>query len=174
MDPITIGLTLASQFAPSIIKYFTNSDTAGEVAGQVIDIAKTVTGKGTPDEAMAAIQADPALAMQFKVAVMATESDLEKAYLADRQSARARDVAIAQSGRANYRADILAVLAVGALCLCVWIVASTAGMPSGAREAIMFVAGVFAGCVRDVYGFEFGSSRGSKEKDEAMFRGIRK
>lgn len=168
MDPVTIGLALASQFAPSIIKYFTDSDTAADVAGQVIDVAKAVTGKGEPESALAALQADPDLAMKFKTAIMENDTELEKSYLADRQSARNRDVAIVQAGRTNHRADILAVLAVGALCLCVWMVASHPDLPAGAREAIMFVAGVFAAAVRDVYGFEFGSSRGSKEKDSAI------
>lgn len=168
MDPITIGLALASQFAPSIIKYFTNSDTAGAVAGQVIDIAKTVTGKGTPDEAIEALKADPALAIQFKTAVMANETELEKAYLADRKDARARDVAIIQAGRYNWRADILAFLAVGGLVLCVYFIARDAGLPERAVNAIMFVAGVLASAVRDVYGYEFGSSRSSQTKDATI------
>lgn len=165
MDPITIALALAGQFAPDIIRYFTNSDTAGSVAGKVIDIAKTVTGKGTPDEAMAAMKADPALAIQFKTAVMANDTDLEKAYLGDRQNARARDVAIVQAGRYNWRADVLAVLAVGGLVLCVYFIARDSGLPERAVNAIMFVAGVLASAVRDVYGFEFGSSRSSQTKD---------
>jgi len=168
MDPITIGLALASQFAPSIIKYFTNSDTAGVVAGQVIDIAKTVTGKSTPDAAMVALQADPALAIQFKTAIMANDTDLEKTFLADRQNARGRDVAIVQAGRYNWRADMLALLAVGGLVLCVYFIARDVELPERAVNAIMFVAGVLASAVRDVYGFEFGSSRSSQVKDATI------
>lgn len=168
MDPVTIALALASQFAPSIIQYFTNSETAGAVAGQVIDIAKTVTGKDGPGEAMAAMRADPALAVQFKTAVMANDADLEKAFLADRQNARARDVAIVQAGRYNWRADILAFLAVGGLVLCVFFIARDAGLPERAVNAIMFVAGVLASAVRDVYGYEFGSSRSSQNKDATI------
>lgn len=168
MDPITIALALASQFAPSIIKYFTNSDTAGAVAGQVIDIAKTVTGKATPDEAMETMQADPAIAIQFKTAVMANDADLEKAYLADRQNARGRDVAIVQAGRYNWRADLLAFFAVGGLVLCVYFIARDVALPERAVNAIMFVAGVLASAVRDVYGFEFGSSRSSQTKDATI------
>jgi hypothetical protein len=32
----------------------------------------------------------------------------------------------------------------------------------------MFVAGVLAAAVRDVYSFEFGSSRGSRDKDNVL------
>lgn len=166
MDPITIAMGLA-QFAPQIIKWVTGSDKAGEAAGKVVEIAEVVTGRTGPD-ALDALKADPAMVMQFRQAVKAQEADLDKAYLADRQSARDRDVALAQAGRYNWRADVLAVLAVGGLVVCMWFIAKDSGMPERAVNAIMFVAGVLAAAVRDVYSFEFGSSRGSKEKDEII------
>lgn len=168
MDPITIAMGLA-QFAPAILKWITGSDKAAEAAGKVVEIAQVVTGKQGP-EAVAALQADPSLVLQFRQAVMAQEAEMDKAFLADRADARHRDVAFIQAGRYNWRADILAILAVGGLVTCVYFVARDAGLPERAVNAIMFVAGVLASAVRDVYGFEFGSSRGSKEKDDALMR----
>lgn len=169
MDPITLALALAGQFAPSIIKYFTNSDTAGAVAGQVIDIAKAVTGKGEPDQAQAALQADPALALQFKAAVLASDTDLEKAYLADRQSARDRDVKLAQAGYTNNRANwMVAFDAVGLIaCLAVLTFYRT-NMPGEVVGLLSTIAGIFGLCLRDAHQFEFGSSRGSREKDDLL------
>lgn len=86
MDPITIGLSLASKYVPDIIKYFTNSDTAGDVATKVIDLAKTVTGTSDGDAAVAALAQNPAAALQFKLAVLASQTELEKAHLADAQA----------------------------------------------------------------------------------------
>ena len=63
---------------------------------------------------------------------------------------------------------MLAILAVAGLVFCVWLVGSDANLPERAVNAIMFVAGVLASAVRDVYGFEFGSSRGSREKDAVL------
>lgn len=168
MDPITIAMGLA-QFAPAILKWITGSDKAAEAAGKVVEIAQAVTGKTGPD-AVAALQADPALVLQFRQAVMANETDLDKAYLVDRADARKRDTAFISAGRYNWRGDLLSLLAVGGLVFCVWFIARDADMPERAVNAIMFVAGVLAAAVRDVYGFEFGSSRGSKEKDEALFK----
>ncbi|CDS48910.1 Phage protein [Polaromonas sp. CG9_12] len=168
MDPITLALTLAGQFAPSLIKHFTNSETAAAVAGQVIDMARTVTGTGTPDEALASLKADPALALQFKLAALQADTELEKASLADRANARGRDVALAQAGRMNWRGDLLAFFAVGGLVLCVYFIARDADMPERAVNAVMFIAGVLASAVRDVYGFEFGSSRSSQVKDATI------
>jgi hypothetical protein len=168
MDPISIAFGLA-QFAPAVLKWITGSDKAAEAAGKVVEIAQAVTGKQGP-EAVQALQADPALVLQFRQAVLAQEADLDKAYLADRANARGRDVAMVQAGRYNWRGDLLALLAVAGLVVCVWFVARDSDMPERAVNAIMFVAGVLAAAVRDVYGFEFGSSRGSKEKDEALFK----
>jgi hypothetical protein len=167
MDPISIAFSLA-QFAPAIVKWITGDDKSAKVASQVVDIAKVVTGKADPVQAVDAIKADPAVALQFQQAVMDNEATLEKAYLVDVQDARKRDTEFIKSGRYNWRADILAFLAVGGLVLCVWFIARDAGLPERAVNAIMFVAGVLASAVRDVYGFEFGSSRGSKANGEAI------
>ena len=169
MDPITIGLALASQFAPSIVKYFTNSDTAATVAGQVVDIAKTVTGKDTPEAAQAAIQADPALAIQFQTAVMANETDLVKAMLADVQSARSRDVELAKAGRRNVRADVMVLLDVVGLISCLVVLCFFRDrIPGEAVGLISTVAATFGLCLRDAHQFEFGSSRSSQVKDQSI------
>lgn len=167
-DPISIAMGLA-QFAPQVIKWLSGSDKAAEAAGKVVQIAESVTGRQGP-EAIEALKVDSALVIQFRQAVMANETELDKAYLTDRADARKRDVAIVQAGRYNWRGDLLALLAVGGLVLCVWFVARDTEMPERAVNAIMFVAGVLAAAVRDVYNFEFGSSRGSKSKDDVIAR----
>jgi hypothetical protein len=93
--------------------------------------------------------------------------ELEKLGMMDRADARARDVA---KGGNNWRADFLALIAIIGLVLCVWFIARDTAMPERAVNAIMFIAGILAAAVKDVYAFEFGSSRGSKEKDDTIAR----
>lgn len=170
MDPITIGLAIASEFAPSIIKYFTNSDTAATVAGQVVDIAKTVTGKSTPEDAHAALQADPALAIQFQTAVMANETDIQKAILADMQSARARDVAVRQSnGGRNRRADIMLALTYGGLVALVVLMATRdIDANTALGGVVLLLIGKLIGQWETGFQFEFGTTRANKTKDETI------
>lgn len=166
MPLIPIALSLVGQFAPAIIKYFTNSETAAAVAGQVVDIAKTVTGSDTPDGAMAAIQADPVLAVQFQTAVMANDANLEKAHLADRQDARARDVKLAEAGRRNVRADVMVVMDVIGLVACLVVLAFfRSEIPGEVVVLLSSIASIFGLCLRDAHQFEFGSSRSSQTKD---------
>ncbi|MES1977305.1 MAG: hypothetical protein V4451_04670 [Pseudomonadota bacterium] len=182
MEPLSLALMLAGKFAPDIVKYFTNSETAGAVAGQVIDIAKTITGKGTAEEAAEAINADPAMATQFKLAVMANDADLEKAFLADRQDARRRDVDLHKAGFANDRAtwmivgDVVGMLACLGAMVYITFLGVTAGT-NGDTSQVMIMAlngplGMltqqFANGLRDAHQFEFGSSRGSQEKTELL------
>lgn len=168
MDPISIAFGLA-QFAPSIIKWITGSDKAANAAGKVIDIAKQVTGKDSGDEALAAIKADPNLAMQYRQAVMANETELDKLYLADRQDARHRDVALAQAGQHNYRADIMLAMAFICLLGIIWMAwDGRSNMPDTIFAFINMAAGALLKMIGDAFQFEFGSSRGSKEKDQAI------
>ena len=70
--------------------------------------------------------------------------------------------------------NILAALAVLGLLSCVLAITINPSPTEIAMNAIMFIAGVLASCVRDVYGFEFGSSSGSKAKSETISKVLEK
>ncbi|MDD5391184.1 MAG: 3TM-type holin [Gallionellaceae bacterium] len=72
MDPITIAMGL-SQFVPQIARWITGSDKAEQVAQKAVDIAMSVTGAATGDGAAKALQADPALVLQYRKAVLEQE-----------------------------------------------------------------------------------------------------
>lgn len=165
---IPIALSLAGEFAPSLIKYFTNSDTAAAVAEQVVGIARTVTGAESPDAALAAIKADPALAIQFKTSVMANETELQRMYLADVQSARDRDARIQAAGMRNHRANALAGMAVSLVIVCLVVVVWSSGMDEFAKATITLILGRALGWVEQIFSFEFGTTRSSKVKDDTI------
>lgn len=179
MDPITVAMGLA-QFAPAIVKWITGSDKAEQAAEKVVEIAQVVTGKPNGEEALSAIKADPALVLQFRQAVMQNEADLDKAYLADRQNARQRDVDLAKIGHPNTRAnwmvalDVVGLLAsLGGMLALGWFKAShpeavTEGVFGALLAQLSTLASYFGLCLRDAHQFEFGSSRGSREKDQFL------
>lgn len=76
MPLIPIAMALA-QFAPMIAGWLGGSK-AEDVASKVVGIAQTVTGQSAPDAALAAIQADPNLSMQFQQAVLAQQVQLQQ------------------------------------------------------------------------------------------------
>ncbi|AOJ10331.1 hypothetical protein [Burkholderia mayonis] len=78
MPIIPIAMALA-QFAPMIAGWLGGSS-AANVAQKVVGVAQAVTGTSAPDAALAAIQADPSLAMQFQTKIV--ESQVEMAQIA--------------------------------------------------------------------------------------------
>lgn len=167
MDPITIVSALA-QFAPQLVKYVTGNDHAEEVAKTAMDVAMQVTGTATGSQALSALNAKPELAIQYQQAVMEQEADLEKAHLADIQSARTRDVEIVKSGAHNYRADamfLLAVVVVVGLVYAVWVDPNVNEFLKG---IVTLMLGRFLGYLDGIYNFEFGTTRGSQSKDQTI------
>lgn len=169
MDPVSIGLALA-QFAPSLIKLFTGSDKAANVAGKVIDIAKTVTGTDTGDAALAAITADPAKMLEFRQAVMANDADLTKAYLLDTQDARhMQEAALAQGDVFSKR--FVYYFAIGwSLFAMFYFLAITfiPLRPEGQRVADT-IMGVLIGTVLvGIFHYFFGSTNTSHAKDATI------
>ncbi|MFM0210462.1 3TM-type holin [Paraburkholderia sediminicola] len=91
MPLIPIAMALA-QFAPMIAGWLGGTK-AEDIAGKVVGIAQTVTGQSAPDAALAAIQADPNLSLQFQKAVLDQQAqlaqiaaDVEKAEIAADQA----------------------------------------------------------------------------------------
>jgi hypothetical protein len=167
VEPVTLALALA-QFAPSLIKFFTGSDKAADVAGKVIDIAKTVTGAPDGAAALKVLEADPAKVLEFQQAAMLNDADLTKAFLADVQSARARDVDLAKAGMHNYRANVLAAAALLLVVLCLAIVIWMSNADDFAKATISLILGRALGWVEQLFSFEFGTTRANKTKDDTI------
>ncbi len=74
MPLIPIAMALA-QFAPMIAGWLGGSK-AEDVATKVVGVAHAITGQSAPDAALAAIQADPNLALQFQKAVLEQQGQL--------------------------------------------------------------------------------------------------
>lgn len=164
---IPVALSMAAQFAPGLIRHLAG-DKAGAVAEQVVNVAQSLTGADTPGAALEALRAHPELAVQFRIKLAEIELERERAYLADRQDARSRDVAFAKLGRQNWRADVLAVGALVGLVGLIWTLLF-APIPDGpARDVLLLLSGALVAICKDVYAYEFGSSRGSAEKSAMM------
>jgi hypothetical protein len=161
---IAAALGLAG-FAPIIARWL-GGDKAQDVATKVVDIAQKVTGASDPVEAIQRLQRDSGMVSESQKAVIQVEAEIELALMKDRQDARMRDVALLNAGRSNIRADVMVIAAAIGLILCLGSLAYfSTELPGEAVGIISTIAGIFGACLKDAYNFEFGSSRGSKEKD---------
>jgi len=163
---ISIALGLA-QFAPQLMRYFGAGEDSAAVAEKVVAVAQSVTGATTPEQALERLREDAQAQQAFRLATLQVDGQLEQAYLADRQDARKRDVALAQAGRYNYRADAMVIGAVvGMLACLVTLVWFRQGLPGEVVGIVSTISGLFGACLRDAFQYEFGSSRGSAMKSQ--------
>jgi hypothetical protein len=151
----------------------------GGPVGGIVGAAGALVGQAlgcepTPQSVAQAVQADPEAALKLKQLEVNYQSRLitwqEKqmdAEIQDRKSARSRDVALHKRG-GNLRGDILAFAAIGGLVSLVLALLFVELQSGPARDVLLMLAGGLVAIVKDVYGFEFGSSRGSKDKTTLM------
>lgn len=166
---IPIAMQLA-QYAPGIIRLFGGSDSnkAADIAEKVVGVARAVTGIDDPQTVIETIRMDPAKAAEFQLAMNAQQADFERMYLADTQSARARDVELAKAGIKNHRANVLAGAALLTVIICLFVVVWSSSIDEYAKATISLILGRALGWVEQLFSFEFGTTRASKAKDDTI------
>lgn len=167
--------SLKHEVAPQLIPGL-----AGALGGPFVGIATKflatkLLGKdeAEAEEIAAAVQGmDPAelrkLDLEFRAHMASLGVRREELYLADVADARARDVAIVTATGRNTRADMIAygiMALVAAVVLALFFVT----LPEGPNRDIINIAiGALLASLKSIVQFEFGSSRGSKDKSEVI------
>lgn len=164
---LTAALSLA-EFAPNLVRWLRGKN-ADAMAQDVIDAAKRATKGATAEEAWKVLRQDSKAVAEFQKEAIKLEIQWELALLEDRQKARERDLELLRTGHANRRADLMVVAAAAGLVLCLLSLAFYSEvLPGEAVGIISTISGIFGGCLKDAFAFEFGSSRGSKLKDSTV------
>lgn len=156
------------EFIPILGHWLAGSE--GErIANAAVHLAQSVTGESETDRILHALRTDPKCLIEFQQTILKMAQEMDLAITKDRESARLRDVAIVQAGRSNLRADIMVISAALGLVIClITITFFRSTLPGEAVGIISTIAGIFGSCLKDAYAFEFGSSRGSKLKDNKL------
>lgn len=94
-------------------------------------------------------------------------TDLESIATDDRKNARDRDVAIVKATGHNYRGDVLAYGALVAFAAAGYALFYM-NIPPANRDALMMFLGALTVLVKDIYGFEFSTTRDSQSKTGAI------
>lgn len=164
-------LTLAhalTEFIP-LLGLWLGGEEGSKTAQKAVNIAQSITGTKDPVQIVTSLKTDPKLVLDFQQAILKMGHELDLANYKDREGARLRDIALAQAGRNNLRADIMVISAAFGLITClITITLYRMSLPGEAVGIISTIAGIFGSCLKDAYAFEFGSSRGSKLKDSKL------
>lgn len=165
MAPAILGLI---QLAPTLMRFFGAGEKSATVVEKVSEIANTVAGTSSTEEALSIISSNSDKLYEFRKMVMDNDTELEKLYLADLADARKRDSEFIKAGARNYRADGMYVLAVLVIAVLVHQVLSSELLDEYAKGIVTLVLGRFLGYLDGIYNFEFGSTRSSKMKDDTI------
>jgi hypothetical protein len=165
--PFIAAAMALNEFSPLIAELFNSDpDNVESISSKIATMACKVANTDSPMAAIQRLKEDPTLVFEFQKLMVEYEKEFERNVVQDRQNARTRDIAIANLGRPNRRADYMVFCAVFGLIFCLCCVGYYGDRLTGEAIGITStVAGIFGACLKDVYAFEFGSSRGSKEKD---------
>lgn len=167
MDPLTI-ITALSAVAPTLIKWATGSDRAEQVATIALDAAKGITGQSNLDDSLAMLKANPELQLQFQTAMLNRDSEFEKLYVDDKKDARAMQIALASTPQGNVRANWLVGIAILIIVVILFVVIYIPTISEFAKGALTTILGVFLQQLNNIYSFEFGTTRRSREKTDAI------
>ena len=90
-------------------------------------------------------------------------------FLANHESDGEHRISMLNAYNKNRRLNIMILGAVFGLVFCLLMLTFYKGdLPGEVVGIISTVSGIFGSCLKDAYSFEFGSSRGSKEKDDKI------
>lgn len=157
-----------SEFIP-LLGHWLGGEEGEKTAQKAVTLAQSITGEKDPFHIIRSLKEDPKLVVEFQQAILKMAHEQDLAEYKDRENARLRDIALAQAGRNNLRADIMVISAAFGLITClITITLYRTSLPGEAVGIISTIAGIFGSCLKDAYAFEFGSSRGSKLKDNKL------
>ena len=143
----------------------------GAVAGAAGSLVASMLGcDDSPEAVSEAISQNPEALLKLKELEAQEQARMLQwkqaqlnAEIADRDSARERDTQITQIKGSNTRADVLAYLSIIAFIGVMFALFKFSIPEGGTRDLIVFTLGHLTNIVKDVYGFEFGSSRGEQD-----------
>lgn len=175
MPVLPIAVSLISTLLPDLLKLF-GKDKQAEVAEKVVAIAQKVSGKEDPNEAAAETLKDPALAIQFKEAILAQQLELERIglqretlYVNDTQDARKyRDDKVFRLGVIILTsfAIVMGITLYGLYKMTVGTVPVDQSIFAAVVGLVGAIIGYFAANAQQVVSYFFGSSQGSMVKSD--------
>jgi hypothetical protein len=165
--PLPAAAIALFNLLPTALKLF-GQDKPAEIVEKAVSIAKVVTGETTPEAALESVQADPEKMAQYIKEGEERAITWFKLYLEDTQNARERDIKLRELGHKNTRANILVVIAFVLLAVCITVVVWMSDLNEYAKGIITLFVGRALGWIEQVFSFEFGTTRSSKQKDATI------
>lgn len=171
MEPITIALALAKATGlTDLIGRKLGGDKGAEIAGRVIDAAQIVTGSDDPKAALDAMRANPEMIHALKMRLIDVYEAELRIEIEDRANARAMQIAaFSQSDTFSKRFPYYFACGWSLFAMTYIVIITTAEIPEYAvRFADATLTFLLTTAIGGVFGFLYGSTKGSQSKNEAL------
>jgi hypothetical protein len=155
----------------------------GKDDGTQSDVAQALQAGLTPETAVALMKANNEYALELQrlgLARVQIDADLDRAYLADRDSARRAHAGASEVFRLGLAVLIGYAITIGVLLIgCYALLSGGLATLDVAVVGLIFgllgtILGASSGHATQVVSYYFGSSRGSSRKDDAMVEAVQK
>ena len=173
-------IPLAISLAPEIGRWLFGAK-GEQTAAAVVQVVQSVTGTADETVAQQVVARDPAVAAQLRLQLAQLAAQQEQAVrqadldelagrLRDVQDARAQTVSLARAGSAvQWAPAIVSVTVLATFGVVMWA-ALTRALPSGSETILNMLLGTLAAMATSVVGYWVGSSAGSAQKTEMLYR----
>lgn len=165
---IPTAIAIAARYFPMLATKIAG-DRAGDLAREVVDTATTIAGlpnDASTEDIIAKLEANRNAADELRLKFEMLNQQEAQRIIDDRQGARAYQISVGSDGR--HRGNVMLIVVSLALLVCIVAVVVLRETNSAALGLITTVAGACLKMFSDAFAFEFGSSRGSKEKDNTI------
>ena len=164
------AIAALAQFAPILLKYIGvgKNSVPAEIAETAAKVAREVTGADTVTDAIAVLTGNTQLQWEYKIKILSHEQDMDKAYLFDTQNARTRDSEFVKAGMINWRAHSMYIMAWVVVVVAFAMVWNSQELDDFVKATVSLILGRFLGYLDQIYNFEFGSTKSSRQKDDTI------
>ena len=139
----------------------------GGISALLLPLAKQIAGVETEEEAVRILGSDPDKLAEFRLRTNELAIKEQEAFLKDVQNARAQNIAM-QNSKYAWVQPALALLAIFGFFAALGALYYGKAVDPGQRDILLVLLGILGSVFKDVFGFYFGSSKGSKDKDAQL------
>lgn len=152
----TKAFEIAKKYLPHVVEGLADIIPGGKMISGII---KTIKG----DDAAAAAITPAELATLHEY-----ESEMYKLEVADRESARNRELEVVKAGGKNYTQNILAFTGVIGFFVCLFILIFGPPLDDTKRDALLILLGTMGSFATAIFAYYFGSSKSSADKNHTI------
>lgn len=154
---------IVSDVAPIIAGTLTGGNpVVMALTGSIVKKALGLPPEATDADTTQALQTDPDALVKIKQAELKLQAKLKEYGIED--VANARSMQIQTRDKTPMYLTILTMILFAVM---LWFVCYM-DVPAAMHDTFMLMLGLVISCVKDVYGFFFGSSSGSRDKDDTI------